>query len=522
MNRSFLRSHPPFCFRHGPVLLILLVLLTACQEDEGSPPPAPSSDKKLVSFSFRALHNPDFLKEDLTFAVHDHYINVMLPAGLRVDSLIASFSSSAVAVTVDSVEQRSDSTVNDFTRPMMYTLMAEDSSTVEYEIRRHTSTGVPVVYVETEGQAPVTSKDDYLDGRITIIANEQGEEDVSQADIAIRGRGNTTWEMPKKPYKIRFDKRTEVLDMPEHKVWVLLANYPDKTLLRNHTAFRLSQQFGLSYTPRSRFVDLYLNGTYQGNYQLTEQIKVDESRLTIDELAADDNAESKLSGGYLLEIDGRRDEDERYTSPRGVRFAIRSPEYGSPAQFAYIKEYLQTTEEALFADTFADPTQGYARYIDVVSFIDWYLLNEVTKNTDAKFANSVYLHKPRGGKLAMGPVWDYDIGMGNVDYSPGEFTEGWYIREASWFQRLFQDPAFDEQVKARWKALKPTVDAVITAIDQHAAHLGSSQQLNFRKWNILGRRVWPNPVVTGSYAGEVAYLKEWLTQRVAWMDRKLQ
>ncbi len=180
----------------------------------------------------------------------------MFPLGIRTDSLIASFSSTAFTVLIDTVVQRSDTTVNDFTKPTVHTLMAEDSSTTDYEIRSQLFTGVPVVYIETKAQAPIVSKDEYIDGRITIIANGQGEENVSKANIEIRGRGNTTWQMPKKPYRFRFSERTEVLGMPEHKVWVLLANFSDKTLLRNHTAFQLSQRFGLVYTPRSQFVDL--------------------------------------------------------------------------------------------------------------------------------------------------------------------------------------------------------------------------------------------------------------------------
>ncbi len=223
----------------------------------------------------------------------------------------------------------------------------------------------------------------------------------------------------------------------------------------------------------------------------------------------------------MLEVDGRRDEDASFHSTRGVRFVIKSPDKDIPEQTAYIRQYVQATEDALFAANFADSQQGYAQYFDTESFVDWYLLNELTKNTDAKFGNSVYLHKPRGGKLTMGPVWDYDIGMGNVDYSPGEFTEGWYIREASWIRRLFEDPAFEQRVKARWQVLKPEVKAVIAEIDQQATYLDQSQYLNFFKWTILGYKVWPNPVATGSYAGEVAYLKDWLTKRVAWMDSEM-
>ena len=495
-------------------------LLSSCQEDDVPPPPG--TTKALTSFSFLAANNPSFLSEDLAYAVHENHVNAMFPMGLRTDSLIASFNSTAASVLIDTVVQHSDSTVNDFTEPTVYTLMAEDSSIAAYEIRSHLYTGVPVVYIETEGQAPVVSKDEYIGGKITIIANGRGEENVSEAAMEIRGRGNTTWEMPKKPYRFRFSERTEVLGMPAHKVWVLLANFSDKTLLRNHTAFQLSQRFGLAYTPRSQFVDLWLNGAYQGNYQLVEQIKIDENRLNIDELDADDLSEDKITGGYLLEIDGRPDEDASFRSTRGVRFVVKSPEGDRPEQIAYIRQYVQATEDALFAEGFANAQQGYAQYLDTESFVDWYLLNELAKNTDAKFANSVYLHKPRGGKLTMGPVWDYDIGMGNVNYSPGEFTEGWYIREASWIKRLFEDPAFEQRVAARWQVLKPEIEAVIAEIDQDAAYLNQSQQLNFRKWTILGYKVWPNPVATGSYSGEIAYLKEWLTKRAAWMDSQLR
>ena len=522
MNLTALRNHFSSLRTYfGPALFLLLGLFASCEEKEAAPPP-PSTSKVLLTFSFLAEHNPAYLSEDLTYAVYDDHVNLMIPLGLRPDSLIASFSSSATSVMIDSVEQLSDSTRNDFTQPVTYTLMAEDSSTTDYEIRSHTFTGMPVVYIETEGQAPITSKDEYINGQITIITNGRGEAGMDQAEIEIRGRGNTTWQMSKKPYKIKFPERTEVLGMPEHKIWVLLANFSDKTLLRNHTAFRLSQQVGLGYTPRSQFVDLYLNGAYWGNYQLTEQIKIDKNRLDIDELDADDTAEDKITGGYLLEIDGRPDEDVSFRSTQGIRFVIKSPEEGSSEQVEYIRQYVQATEDALFADNFADAQAGYTQYIDVDSFVDWYLLNELAKNTDAKFANSVYLHKPRGGKLTMGPVWDYDISMGNVDYSPGEFTEGWYIREASWFQRLFQDPAFEQRVKARWQVFKPEIDGLIADIDQQAASLEQSQRLNFGRWNILGYKVWPNPVATGSYSGEVAYLKDWLTKRTNWMDGEMK
>jgi hypothetical protein len=313
-----------------------------------------------------------------------------------------------------------------------------------------------------------------------------------------------------------------MLGMPADKSWVLLANYSDKTLMRNYLAFEFSRRFGLAYTPQSHFVEVYLNGAYNGNYLLTELIQVDEHRLNIDELEKSDVADDLISGGYLLEIDERKDADHWFLSGKNIPFAIKSPEDIAPEQLEYIQHYIQATEDAIFAENFTDPQEGYAKYIDVESFINWYLVNEITKNTDAKFAKSVFMYKPRNGKLFMGPVWDFDIGIGNVNYGAGKQAEGWYIRDASWFQRLFDDPAFSQKVKDRWNELiNKEIKVVMNEIDKTAAYLEVSQTQNFNLWEILNKEVWPNPVVTGSYEGEVKYMKTWLNTRIDWMDNEL-
>ena len=422
MNKHFLYT-----------VLCLSFLLNACQEEvvelpdlpelpEASEPP--NTSKELLTFSFLAENNPKYLNEDFSYTILGDRINAMLPPDRQYDSLVASFTTNAAAVMIDSTVQVSDSTANDFTQPITYQLMAEDSSTAAYQINTHTTTGLPIVYINTENGAAITSKDDYINGTLTLIANDKGEEPLTDVEMEIRGRGNSTWRMPKKPYKIKFDDKTDLLGMPADKSWVLLANFSDKTLMRNHIAFEMSRQFGLAYTPQSRFVDLYLNGSYEGNYMLTEQIQVDEHRLNINELDESDISEEVITGGYLLEVDDRRDADHWFNTGQGAPFTIKSPKNIAPEQLTYIQNYIQTTEDTIFSENFADPQEGYAQYIDVESFIDWYLVNEITKNTDAIFHLSVYLYKPRGEKLFMGPVWDFDIGLGNVNYSPGEFTEG--------------------------------------------------------------------------------------------------
>jgi hypothetical protein len=303
---------------------------------------------------------------------------------------------------------------------------------------------------------------------------------------------------------------------------VLLANYSDKTLMRNHVAFELSRRFGLTYTPRGQFVDLYLNNEYKGNYLLAEQIDIAENKVNIQKMSRGDISQSSVTGGYLLEIDGRRDADFCFYTRKHIPFCIKSPDNIVPEQLAYIKDYLQTAENAIYSEHFADPATGYAKYIDTDSFINWFLVNELFKNTDAKFALSVYMYKDRNEKLCLGPVWDFDIGAGNVDFFGNDDPTGWWVKDAVWIHRLFEDPAFKVKVQNRWNTLKGSqIETIGGFIDATATYLHFSQRENFKKWDILNAYVWPNAVVMGSYEQEVAYLKEWLMKRRNWLDSEL-
>jgi hypothetical protein len=172
-----------------------------------------------------------------------------------------------------------------------------------------------------------------------------------------------------------------------------------------------------------------------------------------------------------------------------------------------------------YKSTFSDPDEGYRKYLDVNSFVDWYLVNEITKNNDAIFWSSVFMYYDQDkGKYCMGPVWDFDISLGNYKDSPGESSDGFYIKNASWIHRLFEDPAFVSSVKDRWNVKKNEFFALSQYIDERASYLNAAQTQNFRRWDILGISVWPNVVVPGSYQGEIDYLKSWLTRRLTWLD----
>lgn len=340
--------------------------------------------------------------------------------------------------------------------------------------------------------------------------------------MTMKGHGNSTWGMPKKPYRLKLDSKAAILGMPKDKNWILLANYDDKTLLRNRTAFELGNRFGMPWTPRDYPVEVTLNGDYVGAYDFVEKIRVDKNRVNI---ADTDNTVAPESTGFILEIDERMDDSVCWRTTQGVAFCIDTPDPSSDAQVAYIKDYVQKAEDALFSPNLMDPATGYEQYIDVDSVIDWFLVNELFKNQDADFFSSVYLYKDAGGKLKFGPVWDFDIGAGNVNYSDAEYPTGWWVANASWIARMrAADPTFEARVRARWQALKATqIDTLAAFIDDRSQSLINSgaEKSNFDRWPILNVAVWPNAVVPGSYPGEIDYMKSWLAQRIAWMDANL-
>lgn len=372
------------------------------------------------------------------------------------------------------------------------------------------------INIVTDGGVPVDSKDVYVNGTVMVEPNGVDPTWAYTGAMKIKGRGNSTWSMPKKPFKIKLNAANPMLGMPSDKEWVLLANYSDKTLMRNEIAFETGRRIGMAYVPRSRTVEVTLNGTELGTYLLTEQVKVAPNR--VDAVATD------VTGGYLLELDRRLD-GTYFTTTRSVPYVIKEPSTLTADQTTYISTYVQQAEDALNSADFADPLTGYANYIDVDSFVDWFIVSEISKNVDAANFSSIYFYKSSGGKLVMGPLWDFDLGFGNCDYADAEFPTGWYIRTGSpWFSRLFQDPAFSQKVKQRWNQLKSKsadLNGIMRMVDRNAYAFDLLQQKNFTLWDILNVYVWPNRIVTGSYSGEVDAMKAWITERMTWMDNQL-
>lgn len=467
-------------------------------------------EPKLLSISFLSKGNSIQLVENVKGEIiGDSVVECWVKNIMSDKQLIPHFEYTGESVTIDYTPAKTDETVIDFRKPVKLTVF-NHGKTKDYTVYVYSFTGLPVLWIETEGRVEITSKDEYLNAHLKIVENVRTRSagDVTEADVKIKGRGNSTWTMDKKPYALKFDEKISLLDEPQDKSWVLLANYTDKTLLRNQTAFYLGSISNLDYTPRFHFVDLMLNGRYNGTYQLGDKLKIGKNRVNV----GDD--------GFLLEIDAKAGADEITfrTNYLGQPVNIKDPNVEiDDENYNYIKKYVITAEDALFSDKFKDAEEGWQKYMDMDSFADWYLVNEIAKNNDACLFSSCYMHLRRGDKLKMGPLWDFDIAFGNVNYNGTFSTDGFWIKKATWFSRLFQDPAFVTKVKERFDYFYSRKDDIMNEINTNAQYLKYSAQENNNKWHTLYTYTWPNYDIWGSYLNEVQSMKEWLNARFEWL-----
>ena len=380
------------------------------------------------------------------------------------------------------------------------------------------NTGLPKVVINTPDHVAITDKDRWVSDVEMTIYNADSTIDY-QGTLQAKGRGNSTWGFPKKPYALKLDKKASILGMPKHKRWCLLANWVDRTLIRNAVGFEIARQMSsLAYTPRGEFVELFLNGKFEGNYYLCEQIKVDENRVDIAEL--DENATSGvgITGGYILEVDDHFDEDFRFISPRGnMPWQCKDPDEVSHEQFVYVQQFVNEMEDALYDDSrFAK--RDFADYLNLDTFADWWLVMELTSNIEAQGPKSCIMHKDIDkadgtlSKLCAGPVWDFDY-----DTFKPERSNEYSIINNFYYQRLFHDAQFQQIVKQRWAVLKAKgTDMYIGRyIDTLRDQLESSASLNYTMWPPT---LFMNGDTYLSYHDAVDRLKTAFLQKYAFLD----
>lgn len=356
-------------------------------------------------------------------------------------------------------------------------------------------------------------------------------------------RGYSSLRLPKPSFTLHtVDASTNqikvpLLGMPKGEDWVLYAPFEDKTLIRDVLAYELARKMG-HYAPRTRFVEVFVNNSagpvaredYEGVYVLVEKIKRGADRVNIAKLEPTHRAEPEITGGYILKRDHRERDGRRFHTPNGGPYFHVYPNDRdiTPEQRTWIQRYLTAFENALHGPDFADPSTGYAAFLDVDSFIDAHWLIELSKNVDG-FRYSSFLTKDRGGKLKTEPPWDWNRAFGNANYYGGGQSEGWYWtrlrpNEISWHARLREDPAYVERASARWRALRTTTfdpAGMHAFIDQCAAELEGAQQRNFERWPVLGQHITCNYYVGRTYQDEIRWLKGWIDRRIAWIDSQV-
>jgi len=409
---------------------------------------------------------------------------------------------------------------------------------------------LPLIIIETSGSIQGDTK---ILADLGIIDNGPGmlnkltdDRNNYNGKAGIEYRGSSSSMFPKRGYSFELWKSENIdtafalLGMPEESDWVLHGPYSDKTLMRNFMAYKLFHSMGY-YAPRTEFCEMFLNGQYQGVYVLVEKIKRDKNRVDISKLEPIDVVGDQLTGGYIVKIDrSATDYSDGWFSPyigtgtgnQGPFYAYHYPKRTEIVQIQkdYIRNKITAFEWALSSTNYKDPVSGYRPFIDVPSFINYFILVELSKNTDG-FRLSTYLHKDRDSKdprIHMGPVWDYDLAFGNADYLDAFNTSGWnYTVPADgwgtpfWWSRFMNDPYFVNTLNCYWHSLRQDIlsdESLMALVDSTADALGDAVDRNFDQWPIHGSYVWPNVFVGNSYNEDVNFMKNWILDRAAWMD----
>ena len=412
-------------------------------------------------------------------------------------------------------------------------------------------TTLPTLRIATRYGAPIVSKKVYIDATFALTNPMVSNEPVI-LNGQIRGRGHSTWGQPKNPYHVKlaedagYAALADVLGLKKGRHWALLADWFDRSLIRNKLAYSLGSSSvfadGLKWTPSGQHLEVFLNDDYVGVYLLTETIRIDPNRLDI-RVMNKDPAAKDVTGGYIVEVDQRiiegdwdpegvsydvcykqGDIDLQHRTPHGVPFCVDKPdeEDVTVPQLVYIKDFLDDVEADIYART------DLAK-INPASFADWYLVSEFFRNPDAAFYSSDFMWKDSDAAavaqdrlLNMGPIWDFDRGAGNVNYDNNWLTEGCWVsknRYGNWFAVAFDVPEFVNLTRTRWQAKRAALaDFVNASIDTYVRRLEGAWQRNFKRWPILGTQL-VNYYTFQTYADEVAFVKAFLNERTTWLDK---
>ena len=485
------------------------------------PSSSPVCEKKVLSFSLRPEDNKgiesplcwsvdgDTIYLAVTYAVPDSVLECAVP-------FIETSHGSELLAPMD------------LTSSQVLTVFDSNGLSFSYNIVTERITyNLPVFYIEIENDAEVTSREDYLRAslRVDVPAPSSAASAtfpyLQEKEILIRGRGHYSWNFPKTPYKIRFHEKTSVLGLNASKNWVLLANYVDRSLLQNYVALEMGKVMdNIPYHSSQYPVDVFVNGSYRGVYTFGEQLEAKEERINLEDFSAEPDTD------YLLELGGKDDGDVLgvdYFHAGTLKFAaIKHPDSSllTESQRDFLISYVQQADKAV------QNLDNYEEYIDVDSLIDWFIIHELSYNLDCCFRRSCFLIKEKGGKLKMGPIWDFDLAFGSYfRYEEGDWASegfsGGYVG-ITWINFLLKDSAFTSRLRARWNEIKERLlDQALNAVDHMSALIAPSAEFNFKVWPILGQSIPSQPdshKKYNTYSLQVSRLRKFILSRYEWMD----
>lgn len=457
----------------------------------------------LSAFRFLKKNNA-FLTADVSSSIGEESIIPLVT--FSQSELIPTFTTNAVKVLVGEVEQKSGMTKNDFSSPVVYQFIMRNGETFQYTVKAEfLLSAIPELTITTTDPsiAEIPSKDYYLEG--TLAVNGRGGYEDYTGKTEVKGRGNSTWGYPKKPYRLKLNKKAEICGLGKAKNYVLLANHLDPTLMLNSVAFKIGRLLELPFTNHAIPVDVVLNGIYKGSYLLTEQIEVKENRVDLDE-----------NNSVMWELDSYWDDEPKFKSTAfNLPVMVKDPDL-TTEQFEYWKKDFNA-----FTTQFAkEPLEGnsYVDMIDIESVAKFLITFNLVHNMEINHPKSVFLHKERNGKYVMGPIWDFDWaydyeGTSNHfgRYNTPLFSSSMNGVGTAFFQRFLQDSRVKTIYKRTWQDFKNNkLDALLQYVDDYAVMLKPSVERN--------SELWEN---TRSFDTKVKELKTWLKNRADYIDSEV-
>ena len=467
---------------------------------------------RLLTMEFVAADNPLLLIENVKCEIiGDSVVECRILNVTNSKILIPRFTFQGSVVTINGVEAESGVTKFDFSKPVVLSIITP-KVIKDYTVYVGTYTGLPTVWLETISHDNIVTANLYYNGKIKVVGNSSTSNNglLTQANLRFMAVGPLSWyqsplhsslQLGKNSYNLLFSSDKSLLDSPPGKTWSLYTNNGDRTMLHNKTAYDLSEMSLLEYTPNFHHVNLMLNDRYYGTYLLGEDLEVSKGRVDVG------------NDGYLLSVGSDISGFSFVTRYLEQPVSVIAPKVSQTQQSVdYISGFLSMAETALFSSGFTNVESGWQKYMDIDSFVDWYLINEIAKNSNGAFQKNCMMNLMRGGKLKMGPIWDFENAFNtNSSYN------GFVVKNSSWFSRLFKDPVFVSKVKERFGFFYMHKNDIINQISANAEYLKYAILEDNNKWNTFTSATNSDNRAWALYQGTVFSMEKWLSSRMDWL-----